>query len=369
MAYYRLHHIDNIRLKGMLTVEASLVFGISFLAVLACMELSILVYDTQVLESRLHEISVRAAFEDLTDDEIRGLAHEKTVFVCGQYGNDILHDNKRNEYLIIQMERVIFKSLRSFGYHLSKGGYVPRYFEHRFTDESRYRIRGTIDRIDVAERNDKVYVKIIDYKSSNRKPDVSLLYYGLSLQLPIYLNEAGRLIGMEFPDKKVVPAAMLYETVTDPVIKDSDENNIDEKIKMALRSDGLFINDEEALLCIDPDIAAKGHSDVVHMDLGKDGTSKRGSQDASEKEMESWLKYAGRKAGELIGQISGGMIDISPVTLAKPAFDSCEYCAYKSICGYDERTPGYRKTELCEVTAAKLLQESEAKDPTDGVNI
>ena len=52
------------------------------------------------------------------------------------------------------------------------------------------RLRGRIDRVDLCETDDKVYVKIIDYKTGNTSLDLVALYYGLQLQLAVYLDAA-----------------------------------------------------------------------------------------------------------------------------------------------------------------------------------
>ena len=45
------------------------------------------------------------------------------------------------------------------------------------------RLQGRIDRIDVAEDAEHVYVKVIDYKSGNKQFDLVALYYGLQALL------------------------------------------------------------------------------------------------------------------------------------------------------------------------------------------
>ena len=49
---------------------------------------------------------------------------------------------------------------------------------------------GRIDRVDTYETSDKVYVKIIDYKSGNTSFSLVNLYHGLQLQLVVYMNAA-----------------------------------------------------------------------------------------------------------------------------------------------------------------------------------
>ena len=45
-----------------------------------------------------------------------------------------------------------------------------------------------IDRVDILEDDSNLYVKIIDYKSGDKKLKLSDIYYGLALQLLIYLK-------------------------------------------------------------------------------------------------------------------------------------------------------------------------------------
>lgn len=58
------------------------------------------------------------------------------------------------------------------------------------SEHEKMRLRGRIDRVDLCETDDKVYVKIIDYKTGNTSLDLVALYYGLQLQLAVYLDAA-----------------------------------------------------------------------------------------------------------------------------------------------------------------------------------
>ena len=67
---------------------------------------------------------------------------------------------------------------------------------------------GRIDRVDTCETDDKVYVKIIDYKTGNTSLDLVALYYGLQLQLAVYLDAAVELEQKKHPGKLVEPAGV-----------------------------------------------------------------------------------------------------------------------------------------------------------------
>ena len=94
----------------------------------------------------------------------------------------------------------------------SKGTVTPSAFEVGFqgthdmhtirfslSEDEKMRLRGRIDRIDTLETEDKVYVKIVDYKSGNTTFSLLNLYHGLQLQLVVYLNAALELVARANP--------------------------------------------------------------------------------------------------------------------------------------------------------------------------
>ena len=51
-------------------------------------------------------------------------------------------------------------------------------------------LEGFIDRVDVCEEEDRILLRIIDYKSGMETFDINDLYHGLQMQLVIYMNVA-----------------------------------------------------------------------------------------------------------------------------------------------------------------------------------
>lgn len=70
------------------------------------------------------------------------------------------------------------------------------------SDEETMRLKGRIDRIDLYETEDEVLVKVVDYKSGNKVFDLQEFYYGLQMQLVVYLNAALEMEQRIHPDKK-----------------------------------------------------------------------------------------------------------------------------------------------------------------------
>lgn len=96
------------------------------------------------------------------------------------------------------------------------------------------KLLGRIDRVDTVESEGKIFVKIVDYKSGNKKFDIAALYYGLQLQLVLYMNAAVEQEKKRHPGKEVVPAAMLYYHVADDCLEtetELTEEEINRKIR------------------------------------------------------------------------------------------------------------------------------------------
>jgi ATP-dependent helicase/nuclease subunit B len=92
----------------------------------------------------------------------------------------------------------------------NKMGFTPEFFEFNFGGKKNdnkelesfpdikidsISVVGKIDRIDVDRKNKKY--KVIDYKLSGKKPSVSDLKDGLSLQLPLYLYAVKKMISAQ----------------------------------------------------------------------------------------------------------------------------------------------------------------------------
>ena len=83
-------------------------------------------------------------------------------------------------------------------------------------------LRGRIDRVDFAEEDGSLYVKVIDYKSGSTKLDLGKVYYGLQLQLVLYLEAAMAMAAKRNPNRKLIPAGIYYYNMKDPIVSGFD---------------------------------------------------------------------------------------------------------------------------------------------------
>ncbi len=286
---------------------------------------------------------------------------------AADYGETILYSSARNQHLLERIARILNRTVMTLQAQLRKGSFLPERFEMSFSmledldslnialnEQEKMRLRGRIDRIDTCELEDKIYVKVIDYKSGSRKFDLAALYYGLQLQLVVYMNVAVEMQQKKHPDKKVIPAAMLYYHVADPMIEDNKEltpEQINEKILQELKMTGIVNQNDEAVKLLDKDFTDK--SEILPLERKKDGSFSAYSSVISEEDMQTVSNYVNQKIRQIGNEILDGTISVNPYE--QNGNQACTYCAYKSICGFDSRIDGYRMRKLEKLGADDAL--------------
>ena len=79
-------------------------------------------------------------------------------------------------------------------------------------------MKGKIDRIDICEDDNNIYVRIVDYKSGKSDFDLLRTYYGLKLQLIMYMKAAKHIEQLRNNGKNIIPAGVLYFNMDNPII-------------------------------------------------------------------------------------------------------------------------------------------------------
>ncbi len=278
------------------------------------------------------------SWADLSDEVADTLCEESVKRTVVKY--DAVYATFRSTYMIERINRILKKTVRVLRAQIMAGDFIPSRFElgfseadnlsslnFRLSEEEQMRFRGRIDRVDLLEDEDHVYVKIIDYKSGRQKFDLAAVYRGEQLQLVVYMNAAMEMEQLKHPDKEVLPAGILYYHLDDPLVDSKEgesDDSIRDKIYKALKMQGLVNSDTGVIEKMDKNLSS-GSSLVLPVSRNKDGSLGVNSSVATKEEFKLISDYVNRVILDMGRDMLDGKIK------AKPG--NCTYCAYSSICG------------------------------------
>lgn len=258
------------------------------------------------------------------------------------HNNGVLLSSARNMALCARLIRKVKATARAIVQQVQSGGFVPEQTEVSFgmgglpaltlelpTGEKFY-IGGRIDRIDCCTIAGQDYYRIIDYKTGSGDFSYTRLYYGLSLQLPLYAAAIGAV------EKARRAAGMYYMKVDSPVVSESadtpaDEEAVKEKVMESFRLSGLTLSDPVVVKATAGEgcpVISTGARTVI-----------------PEKQLDGLIGYALKKSTDTLTEIFEGRAAVSPAKL-KSGADRCKTCANRSVCGFDEKLPGCKKRSL-----------------------
>ncbi len=192
-------------------------------------------------------------------------------------------------------------------------------------------IIGKIDRIDIAKMPDGKFIRIIDYKSSTKDIDLNKFIAGLQLQLITYVDATCK-------NENAIPAGALYFSLLEPKIaqRNISKEEIEDILRKNYRMNGLVLANVNVIKAMDTKLE-DGKSDIVPVSLKNGEINGRSSSTVTQEEFENLQKYAVKLIKQISKQILSGNIDLKPYYNVKGKTTPCIYCAYKSICQFDQK--------------------------------
>jgi len=295
---------------------------------------------------------------DFPEEFGRQAVQEALEAYAASYGSTVLYSSARNEYAITRMGRILTRTVLTLQKQLKRGSFTPDSYELSFqyadhldsvnitlSEQERMHLQGRIDRIDVSEDEEHVYVKVIDYKSGNKRFDLAALYYGLQLQLVVYMNTALELEAKKHPGKEAVPAALLYYHIDDPSVDSPVEltpEELEDQLTKQLRMHGVVNASSDIIERLDRYMEDK--SDVIPVEKKKDGSFSARSSVMSSGELQLVSDYVSRKIARIGREILQGTITLNPYERGKE--EACTYCAFRKVCGFETGMPGCGRRRL-----------------------
>ena len=306
------------------------------------MDLGNIAHKTLELFSRKAQ-DMNLSWSDMDEETRNALVEQCVEETVEEYDMTILKSSSRNKYMVSRIKRLMKRSVWALTCQLSQGDFVPDGFEMNFGS-------GKIDRIDTCTDDNKVFVKVTDYKTGAKVFDITAFYNGLSLQLPVYLNAALNIQKKKQPLKDIIPAGIFYYRIKDPIVDKADDETVTKNILNELKLDGLVNSDDEVIEHLEHGLS--GSSIYIPVAKKKSGEHYKYSRVLPPEDFDTLLKYTKYKEKEIKKEIKDGVVMANPYALGTQT--GCDYCPYMDICGFDPDING------CEYRVYNKMESEEA---------
>lgn len=254
-----------------------------------------------------------------------------------------------SRFLVTKMRRIVLTALAVLLAQLEDSAFLPQALEYSFEDTptNGVVVTGQIDRIDLgADTNGETPVRVIDYKTGNKKLDYTDLYYGHALQLAVYLNAAVQAVGTD-----AFPAGAFYFYADSKDLERPDD--IRGQLLKKYQISGVY----DAATLSEQNREALSNASIGKLD---------------QQELKTLLDYSHHLVRTLSLRLIEGDTEIKPAML-DGTNKSCTYCPYKDICLYTEKNTACKTQTLEKIDkqdfferAEQALTEEESEEKDNG---
>ena len=308
-----------------------------------------------VLEHTAREIQAGPGFQHVTKAQVEALC-DKYV---DRYVHETLWDFRQRTPRFVYLFRRLIRDVRAvvtdMVEELRRGDFVPLEFELNFGGGRRFApielgngddsvtLTGVVDRVDGWVHDGRLYLRVVDYKTGKKSFSLSEVWYGMGLQMLLYLFA---LCGGGFTtddQTEVVPAGVLYVPAREPTVSGAPgmrpEDIQAEKEKKRRRS-GLILDLPPVIGAMERRADEDGKPRYLPVTLRKDGTY-GGDALISAERFGLLSKHIDATLASLAKELRGGSIAADPWFRSQTE-NACRFCDYAEACHFDEAKDNIR---------------------------
>ncbi len=274
-------------------------------------------------------------YKNYADENLGGLENKTKRFL------NLFERMKDNslELILHIISELTQSDFKPVDFELKIGGDIKAYTLKLPTGHN-VSIIGSVDRVDLMDKNGKKYIRVVDYKTSKKDFSLSDVLYGLNLQMLIYLHAIEQ-NGAERYGENIIPSGVLYlNSTANPVnVKaGADRSEIEKDLSANLKMNGLVLNDIEVVEGMDK----TGEGKYIPVSV-KSGIPAASKSLASIEQM----GHIFTKIDEIIKKMADNLYsgDISAKPIKGKSYNGCEYCLYSSVCNYRNGKSKYNYAE------------------------
>ncbi len=314
-----------------------------------------------ILEHTAKDVMLCGGFKSVTDEKLRQI----TDGHIAQYVHDTLNDfkekSKRFEYLFRRLTGSVYQVVQDMADELRASDFEPLSFELDFGksdilpplklgegDDSLV-LTGIADRVDGWVHDGRLYLRVVDYKTGKKSFSLSDVWYGMGLQMLLYLFSLGE-NGQLLYGKPIVPAGVLYIPARDVILSSktdlSDEEIASERADEIKRS-GLILDEPEV-------INAMEHSDKPrYIPVKFKGGVPTGDALASAERFGLLARHIDETLRKMACELKQGSIAADPFYRSQQE-NACLHCDYFDACHFADGENGEQVNPMPKLAATRV---------------
>lgn len=313
-----------------------------------------------VLENTAREIKEKGGFRAVSDAEVSELTDKYVGAYVSEELNDFQEKSARFVYLFERLTRDVHQVVGDMAAELRRSDFEPLSFELDFANaselppvelgagEGRLTLTGIADRVDGWLHNGRLYIRVVDYKTGRKKFSLSDIWYGMGLQMLLYLfaleKDGEKLYGYE-----TVPAGVMYVPARNAMLsaaRDMDDGEAEGLRREESRRSGLVLDDAEVME------AWENGEDKRYIPV-KIGGRTAAESVASAERLGLLSKHIKETLTEMAGQLRRGDIAADPFYRSQQE-NACMNCDYFDACHFANGRGGERCRFMPKLPADKV---------------
>ena len=306
----------------------------------------------------------------MTDETLRAITERYVQQYIHETLNDFQEKSPRFIYLFQRLCRSVQQVVTDMAQELRASDFQPLDFELDFSDrdalppvtlsdgDTSVTMSGIADRVDGWLHDGKLYLRVVDYKTGRKAFSLSDVWYGMGLQMLLYLFALGR-VGQERYGKEIVPAGVLYVPARDVLLSapgDLSDAEIAKKRAAQLRRSGLVLGDDAVLE------AMEHGAEKRYIPLRTNRGEGAGVALASAEQLGLLARHIQETLLQLARELRAGSITADPYYRSQQD-TACTYCDYLDICHFAPGASGDAHRVLEKLPATKVWSRLEGGAP------
>lgn len=321
-----------------------------------------------LLENVTRDVLVQGGFSCVDEDTLHALVRQYIDRYIEEEIPEFEERSARFRYLFARLRKTAYAIVDQVAEEMRHSDFVPLAFELSFGDhgelpaivisepDGELRVGGKVDRVDGWIRDNKLYLRVVDYKSGRKSFDLSAVKMGLDIQMLLYLFALQK-EGTQMFGKEIEPAGVLYLPARDDILS-AERNLPPEKLKAqrdkTLRRSGLLLAEPEVLKAMEHESLTEPQ--YLPLRVNREGNLSGSIASAAQ------LGRLGTYVDSLLHQISRevrqGNIDADP--WCKSETESyCRFCDWADACHFQDGRDGDHLNHIFPVKPEEFWQELE----------